>query len=125
MGNRIRVMMVGENKNLRKDATVLLSNIDPAVTYDELKEECQEFGKVLYIKHNPDVRDPFTNRATVSFETSEEANACVQGLNCKKLREKVLTAVISDRNDKIIVVKGEIIPDMSIVKEALQVALSY
>lgn len=121
MGNRVRVMMVGENKNLKKDSIVLLSNLDPAISYDELKSMCEEFGKVLYIKHNPDVRDPFAYRATVCFQSTYEAKNCVKELHRTKLRGKPVNAILNDRNDKIIVVKGEIIPDMGIVKEALQV----
>ena len=121
MGSRVRVMLVGENKNLKKDSIVLLANIDPRVTYEELREACQDFGQVLYLKYNPDVRDPFTNRATVCFETPKMASDCIEGMNGMKLGDKIVSAVLNDRNDKIIVVKGEMLPDMNVVKEALSV----
>lgn len=125
MGCRVRVMFVGENKKLTKDSTVLLSNLDVNVSYNDLKEACEEYGKVLFIKHNQDVRDPFTNRATVSFETSDQAKQCVKCMNGQMLKEKVVCAVLNDRDDKIIVVKGDIEHDMIRVKEILGVGVAY
>lgn len=125
MGARARVMFVGENKALTKDSIVLLSNLDVNISYNELKQACQAYGRVLYIKHNQDIRDPFTNRATVSFETTEQAKDCVTGMNCKMLQEKSVCAVLNDRDDKIIVVKADIEPSMTRVKEALGVVQIY
>ena len=108
MGNRISVMLKGEHMVQNKDCMVIVSNVDSTITYEEFDTICKKYGPVRSLKYSSDVNDSFTNRAVIQFEHPEDAEAFVTGLHGTKLKEKIVVAVLNNKNSKIIVIKAEI-----------------
>lgn len=78
---------------IAKPAEVMITNLSLFVTDEQLKEECEKYGKVLSVNrpYHLDTKKP-RNFGFVAFETEEEAQRAVEGLNGMELAERVISA---------------------------------
>lgn len=125
LGSRIRTLWKDENRTYNKDSAVLLTNIDPVVTYEDLEELSKQYGTYCTITYTSDKVDKFTKRAIIQYESVVAANTAVKGLNGLQLKEKNITAVINNRSDLIVVVKGDLKEAQEIILGKVEVASYY
>ncbi|CAD5229376.1 unnamed protein product [Bursaphelenchus okinawaensis] len=73
--------------------TIFVSGINEEVIEDDMMEKLQEYGKVLNMHLNLDRRTGYLKGYCVAqYETKEEAQAAIEGLDGSEFIEKTLSA---------------------------------
>jgi len=73
--------------------TIFITGINEEVIEDDMSEKLQEYGKLLNIHLNLDRRTGYLKGYCVAqYETKEEAEAAIEGLDGQEFVEKILHA---------------------------------
>jgi RNA recognition motif-containing protein len=71
---------------------IYVENLHPEVTEEELRKTFQAFGKVTFVKINPDVTQEIpANSGMVGMDARPEARAAIAGLHMNEMKGRVVT----------------------------------
>jgi len=108
LNKTIRVLWKQDNMTFNKNANVLISNLDNSVKQEDLNELCCNYGTILSSKIVVNEFDSTTSRAYVQYDSEEQAENCVQALNNLKFFDRILTACINSKQNKVAVIRGQL-----------------